>query len=138
GRTMALLEWRQQPSRKPAEIRNELQGLLQDVSVYIDDYPELPQGFYVRARAQQFGGDLKSAEADLTRALDRHPKFSPGWALLAHVKLERYTERLYAWSARERANRRKEAAPILREAEDALRRCEGGAPGKNASERWGL
>jgi tetratricopeptide (TPR) repeat protein/tRNA A-37 threonylcarbamoyl transferase component Bud32 len=138
GRTMAILEWRQQPSRKPSEIRTELQGLLQDVSTYITDYPDLPQGYYVRARAQQFDGKLRSAEADLVRALDHHPDFSPGWALLAQVKMERYIERIYAWSPRDRANRRKEATPILREAEEALRRCEGGTPGRAASERWGL
>jgi len=138
ARMVGILEWRQQPSRKPAEIREELDGLLREVSTYIADYPELPQGYYVRARAHHAAGDHRTAEAELTRALDRYPDFSPGWALMAQVKMERYVERLWSWSIRERELNRKEAAPILREAEEALRRCEGGAPGKAASERWGL
>ncbi len=138
ARMVGVLEWRQQPSRKPAEIRQELDGLLQEVSTYILEYPELPQGYYVRAKAHHAYGNYPAATADLTRALDRHPDFSPGWALLAQVKLDLYVDRLYAWSERERDENRKAAAPILREAEEALRRCEGGAPGKTASERWGL
>jgi len=138
GRMVAILEWRQQASRTPIEIRQELERLLHEVSTYIADYPDLPQGYYVRARARHSAGDYSSAESDLTRALDRQPDFSPGWALMAQVKLERYVDRLYAWSIPERARRKKEAEPILREAEAALRRCEGGAPGKATSERWGL
>jgi serine/threonine protein kinase/Tfp pilus assembly protein PilF len=138
GRMVAIQEWRQQASRTPTEIRNELKGLLEQVSMYIGAYPDLPQGYYIRARAQFAAGSYPPAEADLTLALDRHPDFTPGWALLAHVKLERYVERLYAWSARDRADRRLEAEPILRGAEEALRHCEGGAPGKAAFERWGL
>jgi tetratricopeptide (TPR) repeat protein/tRNA A-37 threonylcarbamoyl transferase component Bud32 len=138
ARMVTVLEWRQQPARKSAEIRQELDGLLQEVSTYIADYPDQPQGYYVRARARHSSGDYPKAAADLILALDRHPDFSPGWALLAQAKLDLYVERIYAWSERERERSKKAAAPILREAEEALRRCEGGAPGKAASERWGL
>jgi tetratricopeptide (TPR) repeat protein/tRNA A-37 threonylcarbamoyl transferase component Bud32 len=138
GRMVAILEWRQQPSRTPAEIRKELKGVLAEVSTYIDDHPDMPQGYFIRARAHHAAGTYLSAEADLTLALGRHPDFSPGWALLAQAKLERYVEHLYAWSTRERASRRQEAEPILREAEEALRRCDGGAPGRASFERWGF
>jgi tetratricopeptide (TPR) repeat protein len=137
GRTMAVHEWKKQPSRKPAEIRRELEEILRDVSALIADSPDLPQATYVRARANFSAGDLKAAQSDLVPLLERQPEFTPGWALLARVKLETYTERLYAWSNRERKLHREEAAPILREADDALRRCAGGF-GKPALEQWGL
>jgi serine/threonine protein kinase len=136
GRTVAVYEWRQQLSRKPADIRKELEGLLQEVSRFISDYRDLPQGYYVRARAAFTLGDFPSAEADLTHALDRHPDFSPGWSLLAQVRMEKYVSRLYAWTPRLRAARKIESQPILREAEAALARCTGS--GKAESEKWGL
>jgi len=137
ARMVSILEWRQQASRRPDEIRKELSTLLREVSTYISDYPDLPQGYYLRARALHSGGSYAAAEADLTRALDRTPDFNPGWALLGQVRMERYIERLYAWSESERKVRRKQAEPILHDAEEALRRCEG-ATGKAESERWGL
>jgi tetratricopeptide (TPR) repeat protein/predicted Ser/Thr protein kinase len=138
GRMVAILEWRQQPSRTPAEIRKELKGMLAEASTYIGDHPDLPQGYFIRARAHYAAGAHRPAEADLALALERHSDFTPGWALLAQVKLERYVEHLYAWSAQERKSRRQEAEPILRDAEEALRRCDRGGPGKAAFERWGL
>jgi tetratricopeptide (TPR) repeat protein len=138
GRMVAILEWRQQSSRTPAEIRKELQGVLREVETYIRDYPDLPQGYFIRARAYHAAGNFGPAEADLTLALARHPDFSPAWALLAQVRMERYVEHLYGWSPRDRAAQREEAAPILRQADEALRRSEGGTPGKAGFERWGL
>jgi tetratricopeptide (TPR) repeat protein/tRNA A-37 threonylcarbamoyl transferase component Bud32 len=137
GRTMAVHEWKKQPARKPAEIRRELEDILREVSALIADSPDLPQATYVRARASFSAGDPQAAQADLAPLLERHPEFTPGWALLARVKLEAYVEHLYAWSNRERVARRQEAEPILREAESALRRCTGGF-GKPALEQWGL
>jgi tetratricopeptide (TPR) repeat protein/tRNA A-37 threonylcarbamoyl transferase component Bud32 len=138
GRMVAVQEWRKQASRKPAEIREELQGILSDATSYIAEYPDMAQGYYVRARAQFFVGNTLAAESDLTRALEAHPDFSPGWALLAQVKLDIYYNRIYGWSRRVRAAKRAEAEPILREAQEAFRRYDGGTPGKVASERWGL
>jgi tetratricopeptide (TPR) repeat protein len=138
GRMVVVQEWRQQPSRRPNEIRKELQVLMKEVSTYIADYPDLPQGYYVRARAYHSAENYLPAEADLTLALDHHPDFTPGWALLAQVKLERYIKHLYGWGDQDRVARRQEAEPILRQAEDALRRCDGGVSGKANFERWGL
>lgn len=138
GRTVAVHEWKKQPARKPAEIRRELEEILREVSTLLADSPDLPQAAYVRARAHFSAGDLNAAESDLTQLLARQSEFTPGWALLARVKLERYIEHLYAWSNRERGLRRQEAEPILREAEAALRRCGPGGLGKSTSEQWGL
>jgi tetratricopeptide (TPR) repeat protein/tRNA A-37 threonylcarbamoyl transferase component Bud32 len=138
ARTVAVHEWKKQPSRKPAEIRNELDGIVRDVSALIADSPDLLQATYVRARASFTAGDLRAAQSDLAPLLEKHPEFTPGWALLARVKLERYVEHLYAWSQHERRLRRKEAEPILREAEAAMKRCDAGGSGKSTSEQWGL
>jgi tetratricopeptide (TPR) repeat protein len=132
---VAVQEWRKQPSRRIEEIRRELEALIGELSAYVRESPALPQGYYVRARAHFSSGDLAAAEADLTRALDREPDFTPGWALLAQLKMERYMNRLYAWSHRERLARRQESEPVLREAEEAMRRW---ASGKSSSDRWGL
>lgn len=138
ARTVAVHEWKKQPSRKPAEIRRELDDIVREVSALIADSPDLLQAIYVRARARFAAGDLQAAQSDLAPLLEKHPEFTPGWSLLARVKLERYVEHLYAWSQHERRMRRKEAEPILREAEAAMKRCDAGGTGKSTSEQWGL
>jgi tetratricopeptide (TPR) repeat protein len=135
---VVVKEWTRQPFRKPADIRRELEKAIENVSGYIARHPGQPQGFYVRARERLDLGDLEGSEADLNKATLLEPGFSPGWALLARVKLDRHSRMLFSADELKLRERSDAAAPLLKEAGEAL--AKGWAQGVEAIavERWGL
>src|SRR5439155_1194850 len=82
------------------------------VTDYIRRHSDQPQGFYVRARERLYLGDLSGAESDLREAIRLEPGFSPGWALLAKVHLDRHARTRYAADEAERSARATEASSL--------------------------
>ena len=128
--------------RSPVAIsRPALEAAVAAVDEYIKEAPDSPQGLYIRARGRMYLGDLEPSKHDLREALARHPDFRPGWALLGMILITEYQSKLYAPHDSTRSERDRvyvDAAPLLRDAIDALAR--GWKPGEERmeAERWGL
>jgi tetratricopeptide (TPR) repeat protein len=116
-------------------------GRLRDLSVRVGDFigahPLLPQGYYVRAQARLYLGDLGAAEQDLQKAVSVDPSFAPAYVLLGRLKLEEHQWRVYGEPERKAANA-EAASPLVEEAGRHLAR--GWKAGVEAAspERWGL
>jgi serine/threonine-protein kinase len=117
--------------RVPFEkAREELARTLREVDDYIRQWPEHPQGYYVRAQGRRILGDLKGADQDLRTAVEKEPGFGPGWSLLGILKIDAYLARL---PLRFRTTKARVAAqaPLLEEAAGYFSR------GKTGGD-WGL
>lgn len=85
-----IREWRRELFRTPTEIRVAWMKEVDKVSGFIAQHPDLPQALYVRALAWLNLGELTHAESDLEQSLKVDSGFSPAFALMARVKLERF------------------------------------------------
>jgi len=133
-RTVAAREWLRQPFRKPEEIRREVEEAVRSLDAFVARHPSLAQGFYVRGSAWMILENWDRAESDLRGALAREPQFAPPWLLIARIRLEQYSRAIRFVSPDQREEKRAQAAPILQEAEEALRR----GSKSDSLERWGL
>lgn len=115
----------------PQRILERINAAIGRVSGYIARHPDLPQGYYVRARAWLYLNDLDAAERDLQRALSLDADFSPGHALMARVKMDQWLQRLYRQDGRI-PERKQQTDPHLKAAQQHLARA-----GLDL-ERWGL
>ena len=91
-----IREWMRQPFRSSDQIRRELEKATGLVTDFIEGYPDLPEGYFVRARQLLYQGSLEKAEIDLNVALRLDPDFPAAWALMAEVRLIQYTQQLFA------------------------------------------
>jgi len=120
-----------------AQARRALVKTVSDVDAYVGEWPNEPQGYYVRARGRMYLGDITGAEQDVLAALKQSPDFRPGWSLLGIIKIEVYQQRMYG--PRDTFDdRRREFAPLLKEAGENFER--GWPAGMEQAEaaKWGL
>ncbi|HEV3027646.1 MAG TPA: serine/threonine-protein kinase, partial [Planctomycetota bacterium] len=102
--------------RIPVEdAREQLSRAVREIDDYVREWPDHPQGYYVRAQGRRILGDVKGAERDLRAAVEKDPEFGPAWSLLGILKIEEYQARL---PLRLRLIRKKVASqsPLLDEA----------------------
>jgi serine/threonine-protein kinase len=120
-----------------AQARRDLEAALAEVDRFVQELPDFPQGYYVRARGKMLLDDLDGAERDLRVAVAKEPEFRPGWSLLGILKVGEYWSKLEG-SPRSYDARIQRLASILEEAKTFFLR--GGRPGKELEEsvRWGL
>jgi serine/threonine-protein kinase len=122
--------------RIPVEkARQEMAQTLREVEEVVRQWPEHPQGYYVRAQGRRVLGDRKGAEQDLRAAVQKEPGFRPGWLLLGILKVEEYLARL-PLRLRFTKQRVASTSPLLDEAAACFSR--GGNPGPEGFTRWGL
>ncbi len=126
---VATREWTRQAFRRPAEILAALEASAAELTAFVHARPDLPQGWYVRARVLRHLGDFDGAEADLRRAIEVDAAFVPARPLLALVLHEKAHALLYS----DRPDDTRRAEPLLHHAADMLRRS---PPGDTA--QWGL
>jgi tetratricopeptide (TPR) repeat protein/tRNA A-37 threonylcarbamoyl transferase component Bud32 len=114
-----------------------LDRVLSDVDRYVAEWPEQPQGYFVRARARRMKRDRAGALQDVRTALAKAPDFRPGWTVLGILKVEEYQEG-FDGSARVLQEREKALKPVLDEAIQAFDK--GWVRGRELEEaaRWGL
>jgi tetratricopeptide (TPR) repeat protein/tRNA A-37 threonylcarbamoyl transferase component Bud32 len=120
-----------------AQARRDLEAALAEVDRLVQNLPDFPQGYYVRARGKMLLDDLDGAERDLRVAVAKEPEFRPGWSVLGILKVGEYWSKLEG-SPRSYDVRIQRLAPILEEAQTFFSR--GWRPGKELEEsvRWGL
>jgi len=119
------------------QARRELEEAIAAVAPTLAEWPDEPQGWYVRARGRLYLGDLAGAQSDLRTALEAHPDFRPGWSLLGAVLMEQH-QSVQSSYARGLAARQARTRSLI---EEALRAFERGWPRgveRAESERWGL
>jgi len=124
--------------RVPAQqARRDLEAALAEVDRIVNDWPDFPQGYYVRARGRMLLGDLDGAERDLKVAVAKEPEFRPGWSVLGILRVGDYQSKLEG-PKHTREDRIKSLAPLLEEAKSHFGR--GWQLGKELEEsfRWGL
>jgi tetratricopeptide (TPR) repeat protein/tRNA A-37 threonylcarbamoyl transferase component Bud32 len=129
-------ELRQQ--RVPAQqARRDLEAALAEVDRIVTEWPDSPQGYYVRGRGKMLLGDLDGAERDLKISVAKAPDFRPGWSLLGILRVGDYQSKLEG-PQRTHDERIKSLAPLLEEAKTYFVR--GWQHGKELEEsaRWGL
>lgn len=115
----------------PEAGRRALLATISEIGRFIDEWPSRPHGYYVRARAHFYLGDLASAERDARRSLEVEPAFRPGRTLLGMILLERYEEAL---AGPERA----EIPALLDEAIASVEAGWEAGREREESARWGL
>ncbi len=77
--------------RSPPDVaRRELESAVREVQAHIAEWPDDPQGYYVRARGYAYLGNNAAAKADAETALARCAEFRPAWSLLGMLHLEEY------------------------------------------------
>jgi len=111
----------------PEAVRRDLAAAIDAVDAYVRDWPDEPQGYYVRARGLWYLGDVGSAEREVRAALAKAPDFRPGWTLLGILLEERH---LGASAA--------EVRRLRDEASRAFARGWSAATARAETERWGL
>ncbi len=125
-------------ARPPAsEVRRGLEEAVRGMDELIREWPNDPQGCYVRARGRLALDDLEGAERDLRAAVVARPDFRPGWSLLGSVKVEQFQRELHGSSLDAEARKRQRAA-TLNEATATLARGWETGRERIESERWGL
>jgi serine/threonine-protein kinase len=78
-------------ARRPAALaREELAKAVRSLDDYVREWPDEPQGYYVRGRGHVYLDRFDEAEADARRALECRADFRPGWSLLGLVKMHRW------------------------------------------------
>ncbi|MBI2900574.1 MAG: tetratricopeptide repeat protein [Planctomycetes bacterium] len=120
----------------PERARRELAEAVAAVDGHIAEWPEDPQGYYVRARGKLYLGDLEGAEADIRVALAKRPDFRPGWSLLGMVKVEEWQREVL--DARTAEERHAQVTPALKDAEAAFERGWERGKEKAEAEKWGV
>ncbi len=119
--------------QSPIEVaRPALENAVLALDAHVREWPDDPQGYYVRGRGRFYLGDLQAAERDARAAVARSAEFAPGWTLLGVVLLERFHRKLYG-QAETQDVRARVLRPMLEEALAALER---GMAADGA--RWGL
>ncbi len=112
--------------------RRALEEAVRAVDAHVREWPDDPQGFYVRAQGRMWLGDLVGAEEDVRCALDKAPNFDRGRLLLGTVKVQLY-QRSFSGRGGAILNRVDKAAPLLGEALEEFRRAEVGSAGAELS-----
>ena len=115
----------------------DLDDAVKKVTAYIDEWPESPQGYYVRARGRFYLGELEAAEEDIQLSLRKRPDFRPAWTLLGIVKVGLY-ESLLAGTQYEFLARAAKLNPILDAALAAFDKGPAAGSEREELERWGL
>jgi len=115
----------------------ELDRALAEVDRYIAEWPDQPQGYFVRSRGRRMKRDRAGALKDVRTAIDKAPNFRPGWTVFGILKIEEYQEK-FDGSGRILMLREKALRPLLDDALQAFER--GWVRGKELEEagRWGL
>jgi len=113
------------------KAREELAKTILDIDDSVRRWPDFPQGYYVRAQGRRILGDPRGAERDLRTAVEKEPRFGPGWLLLGILKTEEYLQRV---PLRMRLTRKRvaELSPLLDEAAACFAR------GADSGPEWGL
>lgn len=117
--------------------RQDLKHAVAGVDRYIDEWPDQPQGYYVRACGRLLFHDRAGAELDIRSALAKAPDFRPGWTVLGILKFEEYQLRGDG-AASTYQQRLRSLKPLLEEATQTF--SKGWIPGRELEEsaRWGL
>jgi tetratricopeptide (TPR) repeat protein/predicted Ser/Thr protein kinase len=117
--------------------RRELEEAVRAVDDHVRDWPEEPQGYYVRARGRWVLGDLEGATADIKTALAKRADFRPGWSLLGMIELEEFLQQTYG-RPEARPERVKALGGRLDRALESF--AKGWLPGREReeAERWAL
>lgn len=125
------------PYMKPERIRLDLVNATRKVTEFINQHPEYPQGYYVRAKAKLYANDLMGAQNDLQHALAIDMDFAPGQALLGQVIFEIYAQKMRG-HPKTLEVRRTRYAPMLTQARSMLAEASGKGFPSNSIEKWGL
>src|SRR5579862_376217 len=76
------------------KAQEELSRAVREIDDYVRNWPDHPQGYYVRAEGLRILNDVKGAERDLRAAVEKDPEFGPAWSLLGILKIEEYQAKL--------------------------------------------
>jgi tetratricopeptide (TPR) repeat protein len=135
--TVARQGW-YQAQKDPVKTRAQIEKCVGAIGDYITRYPSQPQGYYVRAQAQLYLGELDAAREDLEKATRLDPQFAPGWALLGRVLLEIYQGLLFSSRTKTSKAILDRANPTLKSAEQAFEKGWRGGAERISIKTWGL
>ena len=79
-----------QAKRPAGAAREDLFKAVLSLEDYVREWPDEPQGYYVRGRGRLYLDDFDGAERDARRTLECRADFRPGWSLLGLVKMYRW------------------------------------------------
>jgi serine/threonine-protein kinase len=121
----------------PRKAFDRIRAAVDRVTDHIGRHPDLPQGYYVRARGRLYLNEFDDAEKDLREAVRLDDEFAPGHALLGRVRLEQYRDMIYG-DGSDRPERLRIAEPLLTEAQERLSRGWRAREGNLSISNWGL
>jgi len=126
-----------QSQKNPAETREAIAAAVQTIGAFLERNPGLPQGYYIRARGRMYLEEFDAARSDLDAALKVDPEFTPAWALLGRVLIEKYRMSIYGRDPT-KAEKIRKLRPLLEEARAAFDKGWRHGAEEASIRKWGL
>jgi tetratricopeptide (TPR) repeat protein len=122
----------------PEEGQRTLEASVAAIDAFCASNPDVPQGWYLKARGLAYLRRHDDALAAIRRAIELAPDFGPAHALEGLIQIDRIREGAGFWSLESIEALQERDAERTRRAREALARAEAAGLGPTHALRWGL